>query len=210
VGFVRIWACFAAMLCLAGLSACASDDFGATPSGQRPGVALLDNSSSGPHESTARRAAKPPSGYLAFCARNPSQCKPAKRTSELVLTDDIWRELEDVNLIVNRTVLSEDDQFHYGTQEFWTIPEDGYGDCEDYVLIKRRALIKLGLPEAALRITVVFAPHFVRHAVLTVVTDRGNFVLDNLNDEIVTSDKTKYTYLERQDPASASGWVSLQ
>src|SRR5262249_13634190 len=151
-----------------------------------------------------------PSGYVAFCARNPAQCKPSKGASELVMTDEVWHDLEDINHIVNRTLVSEDDQPHYGTVEFWTIPDDGLGDCEDYVLTKRQALIKLGLPEAALRITVVFAPHFVRHAVLTVVTDQGNFVLDNLSDEVVTWDKTKYTYLERQDPRSASGWVSLQ
>ena len=195
------------MLCIASLSACASDDFDGTQSVRRPGAGLLGNLSSPSSESNS---AKPPSGYVAFCARNPSQCKPAKGPSELVLTDDIWSDLEDINLIVNRTVVSEEDLPHYGMLEYWTIPQDGFGDCEDYVLTKREALIKLGLPEAALRITVVFAPYFVRHAVLTVVTDKGNFVLDNLRDEIVTWDKTKYTYLERQDPRSASGWVSLQ
>jgi len=163
-----------------------------------------------PFGSDNRKAAKPPSGYVAFCARNPGNCRPAKGPWELVLTDDVWRDLEDINLIVNRTVVAEEDQPHYGTLEYWTVPEDGFGDCEDYVLTKREALIKLGLPPGALRITVVFAPHFIRHAVLTVVTDRGNLVLDNLNDEIVTWDKTRYTYLERQDPSSASGWLSLQ
>jgi predicted transglutaminase-like cysteine proteinase len=57
---------------------------------------------------------------------------------------------------------------------------------------------------------VVLTPNFVRHAVLTVATDEGNFVLDNLHDEIVAWDKTQYVFLERQDPASVSGWVSLR
>jgi len=112
--------------------------------------------------------------------------------------------------MVNRSLVSVDDQAHYGTLEYWTIPQDGFGDCEDYVLSKREALIKLGFPQSALRITVVFAPHFVRHAVLTVVTEEGDFVLDNLRNEIVTWDKTSYIYLERQDPHSRSGWISLQ
>lgn len=51
------------------------------------------------------------------------------------------------------------------------------------MLAKRQVLIHLGLPEPALRIAVVLTPSFVRHAVLTVVTDEGNFVLDNLHDE---------------------------
>lgn len=208
---MRVLTCVAAMLCLASLAACASEDFGGAPAARAPGVALLSNPSSASGDSSAHgAAAKPPSGYVAFCARSPEECKPAKGPSEMVLTDAAWHDLEEINLIVNRIVVSEDDQPHYGVQEFWTIPKDGFGDCEDYVLTKREALIKLGLPQAALRITVVFAPHFVRHAVLTVVTDKGNFVLDNLSDEIVTWDKTKYTYLERQDPRSASGWVSLQ
>ena len=27
-----------------------------------------------------------------------------------------------------------------GVVERWSYPDDGYGDCEDYVLLKRRAL----------------------------------------------------------------------
>ena len=154
--------------------------------------------------------AKPPSGYVAYCERNESVCKQTKGPAQIALTENVWRDLQDINRIVNSTLVSEDDQPHYGMLEYWTIPEDGLGDCEDYVLTKREALIKLGVPQTALRITVVFAPHFVRHAVLTVATDKGNLVLDNLRDEIVTWDQTTYTYLERQDPRSASGWISLQ
>ena len=145
-----------------------------------------------------------------FCQRNALVCKPTKGPAQIALTDHAWRQLQNINLIVNRSIVSVSDQLHYGTLEYWTIPEDGLGDCEDYVLAKQEALIKLGFPKNALRITLVFAPHFVRHAVLTVATDQGNFVLDNLRDEIVTWDKTTFTYLERQDPRSASGWISLQ
>ena len=44
---------------------------------------------------------------------------------------------------------------------------------------------RLGLPEATLRISVVLGHGTVRHAVLTVATDRGDFVLDSLKDEIL-------------------------
>jgi predicted transglutaminase-like cysteine proteinase len=199
------------VFCVSALSGCASDDFGNAPEISRAGVVILTSAYPGSdYANTLGAAAKPPSGYVAFCARNPDQCKTGKGPFQVALSDEVWRDLEEINLIVNHAVVAEDDQPHYGTAEFWTIPEDGYGDCEDYVLTKRKALIKLGVPEGALRITVVFAPHFVRHAVLTVATDQGNFVLDNLNDEVVSWDKTKYTYLERQDPSSKSGWVSLQ
>ena len=106
--------------------------------------------------------------------------------------------------------MAEGDATHYGKEEYWTIPTDGYGDCEDYVLAKRQVLIHLGLPEPALRIAVVITPRLVRHAVLTVVTDEGNFVLDNLRDDILPWDGTDYVFIKRQDPASVSGWVSLR
>jgi predicted transglutaminase-like cysteine proteinase len=154
---------------------------------------------------------KPPYGYIGFCARYPDQCAEAKGAPrEVTLTDEVWRDLEEVNAAFNQEIVAQDDRTHYGAEEFWSIPTDGHGDCEDYVVAKRQALVRMGLPQPALRIAVVFAPNFVRHAVLTVVTDKGNLVLDNMRKEIVTWDKTGYVFIERQDPGSATGWVSLE
>jgi len=103
-----------------------------------------------------------------------------------------------------------DDSDHYGVTEFWTVPVDGEGDCEDYVLAKRKMLLLLGLPSSALRITVAVNNRFVRHAVLTVVTTQGDYVLDNAQDDILATEKVDYHWVERQDPASATGWRSLE
>ena len=101
------------------------------------------------------------------------------------------------------------DMDHWGVVDRWDIPADGYGDCEDYVLTKREALIKLGVPQTALRITVVFAPHFVRHAVLTVATDKGNLVLDNLRDGVKPWSATPYKFVKRQSQTNPNLWVSI-
>jgi predicted transglutaminase-like cysteine proteinase len=93
--------------------------------------------------------------------------------------------------------------------EFWTVPVDGQGDCEDYVLAKRKMLTLLGLPAEALRITVVVNRYGVRHAVLTVVTTQGDYVLDNAQQDILLADQTGYHWIERQDAASATGWIAL-
>ena len=69
---------------------------------------------------------------------------------------------------------------------------------------------RLGLPEATLRISVVLGHGTVRHAVLTVATDRGDFVLDSLKDEILAPGQTSYVWVERQDRASRTGWVALR
>ena len=198
---------FVAIVLLAGLSACASQNLTAIPSTPQPAYAKIVTNI----VAIGGRPAKPPSGYIAFCARFPGQCATQDGAAhEVDLTDDVWNMLEGVNTAVNRAIAPRDDSDHYGAREYWTIPTDGYGDCEDYVVAKRQALIQAGLPAPALRIAVVFAPHFVRHAVLTVATDKGNYVLDNLRSAIVTWEKTGYAFIERQDPASSSGWVSLE
>ncbi len=67
-----------------------------------------------------------------------------------------------------------------------------------------------GIPQAALRIAVVVTPDESRHAVLTVVTDRGDYVLDNMRDDIVSWDQTGFTWIERQASSSPLEWVSLR
>jgi predicted transglutaminase-like cysteine proteinase len=42
-----------------------------------------------------------------------------------------------------------------GPCRIWSYPDDGYDDCEDYVLLKRRMLIQSGGPREALLVTVV-------------------------------------------------------
>ena len=154
--------------------------------------------------------ARPPSGYVAFCDRNPDECRAARgQPDKIAFSDDVWATLEKVNIVVNNAVRPMDDSDHYGVTEFWTVPVDGEGDCEDYVLAKRKMLVLLGLPSSALRITVVVNNRFERHAVLTVVTTQADYVLDNARDDILTSEKVFYHWVERQDPASTTGWRSL-
>jgi predicted transglutaminase-like cysteine proteinase len=46
--------------------------------------------------------------------------------------------------------------------------------------------------------------------VLTVRTDRGDFVLDELRDKILLWFNTEYTYLKRQSSGDPSRWMKLQ
>jgi predicted transglutaminase-like cysteine proteinase len=155
--------------------------------------------------------ARAPSGYIGFCKRNPKDClaHPAQ-PDRVKLTGEVWAMLNKVNNVVNAAIQPEEDSAHYGVADYWTVPVDGAGDCEDYVLAKRRMLVLLGLPEPALRISVVLDHGVVRHAVLTVATDRGDYVLDSLKDEILATDRTDYVWVERQDRASRTGWVALR
>ena len=191
------------------LSGCVAPDSDLSAIPPMPSSVALHASAAPP--SQAGRDARAPSGYLDFCDRNPGECLAhAEQPDRIKFTRELWDKLEKVNLVVNTTIKPEDDQEHYGVNEFWTVPVDGEGDCEDYVLAKRKMLVLLGLPEAALRITVVLDKGIVRHAVLTVVTDKGDYVLDSLKDDILTTDQADYVFVERQDRASGTGWIALR
>ena len=99
-----------------------------------------------------------------------------------MLTPKAWSDLVKVNDWVNETIKPLTDLEHWGVVERWNYPDDGYGDCEDYVLLKRRMLMQAGWPREALLITVVRDKKGDGHAVLTVKTDRGEFVLDNQDE----------------------------
>ena len=98
---------------------------------------------------------------------------------------------------------------HWGVVEKWSYPDDGFGDCEDYVLLKRRMLIQAGWPREALLITVVRERSGDGHAVLTVKTDKGEFILDNQNEDILLWSDTSYRFVKRQSQHDPNVWVAL-
>lgn len=151
-----------------------------------------------------------PIGWIDFCERNPADCRVSALSPELVTVDArIWREVNRINTQVNREIVSVSDKEHHGVVEYWSYPTDGRGDCEDYVLEKRRRLIQAGLPRQALLITVVRDLKGDGHAVLTLRTDRGDYILDNQEAKILSWDETGYRYIKRQSERHPNVWISL-
>ena len=150
-----------------------------------------------------------PVGHYEFCQREPSECRTSyPRNKPIKMTSDLWETLVAVNNAVNTLVQPRTDLELWGVEEYWSYP-DLYGDCEDYVLEKRRLLIKAGLPASNLLITVVRRHNGEGHAVLTVSTTKGDFVLDNMEARILPWSATAYQYLKRQSKRSAAQWVSI-
>jgi predicted transglutaminase-like cysteine proteinase len=153
---------------------------------------------------------RPPIGWIEFCGEHPQECSVQPSAPlDVVLTTRAWKQLERINRWVNRTIKPITDLDHYGVVEKWTYPDDGYGDCEDYVLLKRRMLMEAGWPREALLITVVRENNGDGHAVLTVKTDRGELILDNQNSEIVLWSESGYRFVKRQSQPDPNVWVSL-
>ena len=152
----------------------------------------------------------PPIGYVAFCQEHQVDCRASGPFADLnQLTPNKVAELEQVNIVVNTTISPVTDLDLYGKVEVWTYPKDK-GDCEDYVLLKRRILIERGWPESTLLITVVRDENNEGHAVLTVRTDAGDLVLDNKRQAITRWDETPYTFIKRQSERNPLVWISLQ
>jgi predicted transglutaminase-like cysteine proteinase len=151
----------------------------------------------------------PPIGYVTFCREHQADCRPSGRFADRIqLTAAKFGELDKVNRSVNEAIAPVTDMELYGKVEVWTYPVKK-GDCEDYVLLKRRILIEHGWPESTLLITVVRDENNEGHAVLTVRTDRGDFVLDNKQRDIRAWANTPYTYVKQQSARNPLVWISL-
>jgi predicted transglutaminase-like cysteine proteinase len=152
----------------------------------------------------------PPIGHVQFCAAYPGECGAYDAPNQIVrLTRGAFDRLEATNQAVNDAVLPATDMEIFGTLERWDYPSL-VGDCEDYVLEKRRELVALGWPESALLITVVRDEIGEGHAVLTVRTDRGDLILDNKTDEIVLWDVAPYQFVKRQSASAPSDWDAVE
>jgi predicted transglutaminase-like cysteine proteinase len=154
-------------------------------------------------------ATLPPVGYVRFCARNPADCKPVnKYDGELKMTPKLWETLYTLNTRINTAITPTSDQDLYGVPEFWAYPKAA-GDCEDYVLQKQKELNAMGVPSGNLLITVVRDEKGDGHAVLTVSTAEGDFVLDNRRNDIRSWNDTGYKFLKRQSSQDPKAWVAL-
>ncbi|RCS22029.1 transglutaminase [Phyllobacterium salinisoli] len=150
-----------------------------------------------------------PIGHYEFCQRYAHECNIVSKSDKPVtLTQELWSKVIEINNQVNTTIEARTDMDMWGKAEVWSYPTK-YGDCEDYALLKRQMLQQAGVPINALLITVVRQPNGDGHAVLTMRSDRGDFVLDNLEPRVLIWNQTEYQYLKRQSARNTGVWVSI-
>ncbi len=157
---------------------------------------------------TGARATQPV-GHYEFCKQVPKECQQkSPKRPPVELSRGLWAALVKVNDTVNAIVEPRTDLEMWGREEVWSFP-DGEGDCEDYALEKRRRLIAIGVPAGNLLMTVVRQRNGDGHAVLTVRTGTGDFVLDNLETRVLAWKQTGYTFLKRQSETNSGVWVKV-
>ena len=152
----------------------------------------------------------PPYGHVDFCIREPRECNEGVlEETRRAATPAALAELDRVNRQVNAEIKPMTDIQQYGVEDYWTLPRSGYGDCEDYALLKRRRLMQAGWPASALLMTVVFDERKEGHAVLTARTADGDYILDNKTDQMKLWSKTPYQFVMRSSYLNPRVWMSL-
>jgi predicted transglutaminase-like cysteine proteinase len=126
------------------------------------------------------------------------------------VTADVWEVLVRINRQVNASIEPISNFDHWGTLlDHWDYPVDGKGDCKIYALYKRKLLLERGFPRQALLMTIVLDLNGEGHTILTVKTDRGDFILDNLSDEVRPWSAPGYRFVKRQSQEDPNVWVSI-
>ena len=152
-----------------------------------------------------------PYGWADLCGRQPQECKvDVLDAADLKLTEKTATILEAVNAKANAEITPVSNLDHWGTTlDHWDYPTDGKGDCKIYALWKRKLLIDIGFPRQALLLTIVRDLDGNGHTILTVKTDHGDFVLDNMVGTIRAWDATGYSFVKRQSQEDPNVWVSI-
>jgi predicted transglutaminase-like cysteine proteinase len=153
----------------------------------------------------ARQATLAPFSFVRFCRANPADCRRAEGPAVAELTAERERSLRLVNASVNRSIRPLGET---GRRDRWQA-DVAAGDCEDFVLTKRRKLISLGWPARTLRIAVTRTAEGEGHAVLVVKTTKGDLVLDNRTAAVKRWHRTDLDWLKIQSAENPRLWHTL-
>ncbi|APO72533.1 transglutaminase-like protein (plasmid) [Rhizobium gallicum] len=145
-----------------------------------------------------------PIGYVMFCMTYAGQCKRVAGGKRVILNDRTWNLFSNVNKEVNDRIVPDAQK---GTFD-WSLTATS-GNCNDYAIQKRDELIRRGVSPAALSLSAVVTPRNEGHLILTIRTDRGDFVLDNLRNSIVAWNRTGYRWVSVQSNSNPNEWVKV-
>ncbi|GJD93662.1 transglutaminase-like cysteine peptidase [Methylobacterium iners] len=177
-----------------------------TPAAQAQTLASLPTV---PSAIEAAGDARPITAWVDFCQSYQAECAVDRREPTMItLNAANWGAIVSANRRVNKSIRAITDVEHLHVADRWDLAEDGSGDCEDFQLLKRKLLVEAGLPRRAMRMTVVIDEKGEGHAVLTLITDRGDLILDNKTNNVLPWRQTGYTFIKRESQ-NAVAWVSL-
>ncbi len=149
-----------------------------------------------------------PAGFSGLCSRYAWACSNSGK-GNVTAGKTMLSVAKSVNARFNRSITPRSDQQTYGRSEYWTLPDRGVGDCEDYALAKQKALIEQGVPPNRLYLATVVGSPQDPHTVLVMRTEGGDYVLDNLNSRVKPWQSTRYTFMKMQNSRDRRRWDAV-
>jgi predicted transglutaminase-like cysteine proteinase len=146
-----------------------------------------------------------PFSFAKFCIDYPDECRSSEGPTRVHLSAQGYAELVEVNRSVNASIRPTPDT---SKLRYWRL-NVAAGDCNNFAIQKRHELIARGWPEAALALTVAKTSWGEGHLVVSVRTDKGDLVLDNLRSKIIAWSQTGYQFIMRQSENNPQYWVEL-
>ena len=145
-----------------------------------------------------------PLAFVKFCQRTPRRCSPNEEVHHIILDDAHKSEFNRVKREVNRDIA------------LWAgVPTEVWDDegtsavCYEYALTTRTRLLELSYPAGALLLAVAIVANGEGHLVLVIVTDRGDYVLDNLQPALIRWDELPYNWIMRSSPSNPQHWRTI-
>jgi predicted transglutaminase-like cysteine proteinase len=151
-----------------------------------------------------------PMAHARHCLQYPDECKVRRivfRGGPLKLTPERRAELARVNSEVNRSIRPEANPGGVATERWLIAPATG--DCNDYAVTKRHALIARGWPARNLLLAEVVVPSGEHHLVLVVRTSEGDLVADNLSPSIKPWTAPRYGWVRMQSSTNPLFWMKV-
>lgn len=145
-----------------------------------------------------------PPAFLEACDRYDWLCDNDPEAEDGFTDEELLALAKRVNTRVNNAVEHLSDLENHGTADYWTLPSNGRGDCEDFALQKMKELLAAGVAPKRLLMAVALYRRGENHAVLILRLDSGDLVLDNLTNRIRSPDRTGYRFLAMQSEEDRS------
>ena len=202
-------------------------------------LAACSTTTQGSARLVSQGVTQPPVGAFSFCLEEPEACGlPTQQIESLskdssksasdpvaaqdetapthpaVLTDlQLFAMARVINASVNTAISYRSDALTWNTEERWVLPLSAegvnYGDCEDYALEKRAALLAAGAPSDRLRMATAWSPGTGVHAVLILRLEDGDYVLDSTTPHILNVAQTRYEWRSLQSGPSLLEWSQV-
>jgi len=156
------------------------------------------------------RATLAPMAFTQFCLRYTDQCRTQRlifRGGPVRLTAKRVHEINEVNTSVNANIVPERNYEGLSAEKWLIAPSSG--DCNDYAVTKRSALLALGWPARALLLSEVVTHSGEHHLVLVVRSSSGDLVLDNLSHSIRPWSNVPYQWVRMQTPKNPNFWSTV-